>query len=69
MAVRLGKRVTSDGGLVLARELTTDRIFLFECSTNNCLAEISTSGIGKLCSHLRVKTFGNLECFVVRVSS
>ena len=53
------------------REVTGEPIqdFLFECSTNNSLAEISTGGIGKLYSHLRVKTVGNLERFVVRVPS
>src|ERR1700732_1639048 len=64
-----GSRVTSDGGLVLVRELNDRSDFLFECSTSNCLAEISTGGIRKLCSHFRVKTFGNLELFVVRVPS
>jgi hypothetical protein len=53
------------------REVTGEPIqdFLFECSTNNCSAEISTDGIRKLCSHLRVKTFGNFERFGVRVPS
>jgi hypothetical protein len=53
------------------REVTGEptQDFLFEYSTNNCLAEISTGGAGKFCSHRRVKTFGNLERFVVRVPS
>src|SRR5258708_33190705 len=49
------------------RTLTSDRFP--NVITSQALAEISTGGVGKLCSHLRVKTFGNLERFVVHVPS